>query len=110
MKKSTVLCLALLFVINRSVHAQATIALDTSTKFQTIEGWGHGGYLFSMMNYWVSIYGIDAATMDSINLSKLDYLTDDLGLTGSRIWEVGPRIDGTGICLLYTSDAADDLL
>jgi hypothetical protein len=90
MIKSIVLCLALLFCINEAVHAQVSITLDSTTKFQTIEGWGHGGDLFSMLNY-----GLDPSIKDSFNYQTLNYLIDDLGLTGSRIWEVGPRIDGT---------------
>ena len=34
---------------------------------------------------------------DPVNKQYLDFITDDLGLTGSRTWEVGPRIDGTGM-------------
>ncbi len=90
MIKSIVFCLALFFVVNESVHAQVSITLDSTTKFQTIEGWGCGGDLFSMMNY-----GLDPSIQDSFNFQTLNYLIDDLGLTGSRIWEVGPRIDGT---------------
>jgi hypothetical protein len=36
------------------------------------------------------------AVADPVNYQYLDYLLDDLGLTGTRTWEVGPRIDGTG--------------
>ncbi len=39
---------------------------------------------------------LDPAVADPVNYQYLDYLADDLGLTGTRTWEVGPRIDGTG--------------
>lgn len=84
--KSAILCFLLLAGVATSAHAQATITLDTTTKYQTIEGWGHGGDLFSNLNYSGSTMGIDPALMDSMNLQTLDYLIDDLGLTGSRIW------------------------
>jgi hypothetical protein len=90
--KSTFLFVLLLGVIASSTQAQVTITIDSTTKFQTIEGWGHGGGIFSNMNYV-----IDSTIGDSINFQTLDYLIDDLGLTGSRIWEVGARIDGTGM-------------
>lgn len=92
MTKSIGLCLTLFLFIHGSACAQATISLDTTQKFQTIEGWGHGGDLFSGLNY-----ELDSTIRDSFNDQMLDYLIDDLGLTGSRIWEVGPRIDGTGM-------------
>ena len=36
------------------------------------------------------------ALADPVNYQYLDFLTDNLGLTGTRTWEVGPRVDGTG--------------
>jgi hypothetical protein len=39
---------------------------------------------------------LDATVADPVNYQYLDFLADDLGLTGTRTWEVGPRIDGTG--------------
>jgi hypothetical protein len=73
------------------MNAQDTVTVNASTQYQTIEGWGHGGGIFSMLKY-------DSDTLFSgpMNKQMLDYLIDDLGLTGSRTWEVGPRIDGTG--------------
>jgi hypothetical protein len=90
--KSIVLVTLLFAFVSTSAYAQVTVTLDSTTKFQTIEGWGHGGDLFGMLNY-----SADPSIMDSLNLQILDYLIDDLGLTGSRIWEVGPRTDGTGM-------------
>lgn len=40
---------------------------------------------------------LDSTVANPVNYQMLDYLADDLGLTGSRTWEVGPRIDGTGM-------------
>ncbi|HEY3874420.1 MAG TPA: T9SS type A sorting domain-containing protein [Candidatus Kapabacteria bacterium] len=78
--------------ISTAASAQVTISIDTSTKFQTIEGWGHGGGIFSMLNY-----ELDSTIADPYNEQLLDYLIDEVGLTGSRTWEIGPRIDGTPI-------------
>jgi len=39
---------------------------------------------------------LDPSVAGPVNIQYLDYLANDLGLTGSRTWEVGPRIDGTG--------------
>jgi hypothetical protein len=39
---------------------------------------------------------LDPSVAGPVNIQYLDYLAGDLGLTGSRTWEVGPRIDGTG--------------
>jgi hypothetical protein len=81
----------LLFLISARLFSQDTVTINTSTQYQTIEGWGHGGGIFSMLNY-----GSDTVFNNPMNKQMLDYLIDDLGLTGSRTWEVGPRIDGTG--------------
>jgi hypothetical protein len=80
------------FVVTATARAQVNIKVDSTTKFQTIEGWGHGGGVFSSLNY-----SIGQAIGDTINHQMLDFLIDDLGLTGSRVWEIGPRPDGTGI-------------
>ena len=39
---------------------------------------------------------LDPTVAQPVNFQYLDYLADDLGLTGTRTTEVGPRIDGTG--------------
>src|SRR5262249_13011863 len=49
---------------------------------------GHVGGTYDML---------DTTVANPLNYQVLDYLVDDLGLTGSRTWEVGPRIDGTGM-------------
>jgi hypothetical protein len=36
------------------------------------------------------------AVADPVNFQVIDYLADDLGLTGTRITEIGPRSDGSG--------------
>ena len=89
--------LLILFLFVRTADAQVSVTIDTTAHFQTIEGWGHGGGIFSSLNYGLNKYGIDASTSDSINFQYLDLIAHDLGLTGSRMWEVGPRIDGTGM-------------
>lgn len=86
----------LFFVITRgSVKAQATVTINSSVQYQTIEGWGHGGGVLG------GTYGafsmLDSSVANPVNYEYLDYLVDDLGLTGSRLTEVGPRTDGTGM-------------
>ncbi|MDP4229315.1 MAG: T9SS type A sorting domain-containing protein [Bacteroidota bacterium] len=76
----------------RPLSGQVTVTIDSSTHFQTIEGWGHGGGIFSNLRYT-----LDSTIRDSYNFQYLDFIAHDLGLTGSRMWEVGPRIDGTGM-------------
>lgn len=90
--KSKLLLLILLTFTGSSLHAQVSITIDPNVKLQTIEGWGHGGGIFFNLNY-----GVDPLIRDSMNFQYLNYITHDLGLTGSRTWEVGPRIDGTGM-------------
>ena len=82
----------MLTFVSRTVNAQVNVTIDSNTKFQTIEGWGHGGGIFFNLNY-----SIDQPFRDSLNFQYLDFITHDLGLTGSRVWEVGPRVDGTGL-------------
>ncbi|HVZ38851.1 MAG TPA: hypothetical protein VHI13_06215 [Candidatus Kapabacteria bacterium] len=69
-----------------AVTAQVTVSLDPAVRFQTIEGWGHGSG--NLAAGW--------AAVDSVDYQYIDYLTDDWGLTGTRITEVGPRLDGSG--------------
>jgi hypothetical protein len=90
--KQKIFITLLLFIHALYSEAQVSITINPALQYQTIEGWGDGGGLFSMMNYLV-----DPAIGDPLNRQTLDYLTDVLGLTGSRTWEVGPRIDGTGM-------------
>ncbi len=78
-----------------NAHAQDTIVIDTSIHFQTIEGWGHGGGILGHCNG--PFIMLDSSVANPVNYQTLDYLVDDLGLTGSRTWEVGPRVDGTGM-------------
>jgi hypothetical protein len=75
------------------IQAQTTITIDTAIHYQKIEGWGEGGDLFGILNYNLT----DTSIANPLNRQMLDFLIDDYGLTGSRIWEVGPRIDGTGM-------------
>ncbi|MBV9864981.1 MAG: hypothetical protein JO316_06500 [Abitibacteriaceae bacterium] len=62
------------------------VTLDSTVRFQTIEGWGHGSQ--DLAAGW--------AAAEPVNYQYIDYLTDDWGLTGTRINEVGPRSDGSG--------------
>jgi hypothetical protein len=73
----------------------ADIVVDRAQTFQTIVGWGHGGGVLGGTGGASSM--LPASVADPVNRQYLDFLTDDLGLTGSRTWEVGPRIDGTGM-------------
>ncbi|HWF18034.1 MAG TPA: putative Ig domain-containing protein [Verrucomicrobiae bacterium] len=72
----------------------ADVVIQPAQTFQTITGWGHGGGVLGGTAGAESM--LPQAVADPVNYQYLDYLTDDLGLTGTRTWEVGPRIDGTG--------------
>jgi hypothetical protein len=74
----------------------AEVVIDPGQRFQTIVGWGDGGGFY---NGITGIAGnlLDPSVVNAINYQYFDYLADDLGLTGTRTWEVGPRIDGTGM-------------
>jgi len=76
-------------------NAQISISIDTSIKYQTIEGWGAGGSIFAGCSGYYNL--LDTTYTDSLSRVFMDYAIDDLGLTGSRCWEIGPRIDGTGM-------------
>src|SRR4051812_11053907 len=92
--KSTLLLL-LMLPASITVMAQDTISIDTTIQYQTIEGWGHGGGVLGHVGG--PYFMLDSAVANPVSYQTLDYLVDDLGLTGSRTWEVGPRIDGTGM-------------
>ncbi|HWX21830.1 MAG TPA: hypothetical protein VN578_18160 [Candidatus Binatia bacterium] len=81
--------------LGRCVHG-ADVVVDSYQTFQTIVGWGDGGGFY---NGIAGIAGnmLDPAVVNAINYQYFDYLADELGLTGTRTWEVGPRIDGTGM-------------
>ena len=89
----------IIFLIASSAYfvanAQATITLNSSIHYQTIEGWGHGGGVLGGTGGAFSM--LDSSVANPVNYEYLDYLVDELGLTGSRTWEVGPRTDGTGM-------------
>jgi hypothetical protein len=72
----------------------ADVVVNQAQTFQTIEGWGHGGGVLGGTAGASSF--LAPAVADAVNYQYLDYILDDLGLTGTRTWEVGPRIDGTG--------------
>jgi hypothetical protein len=71
----------------------ADVVVDRAQTFQTIAGWGHGGGVLGGTGGAASM--LAPALADPVNYQYLDHLVDDLGLTGTRTWEVGPRIDGT---------------
>lgn len=76
-------------------HRVVSVTVDASTTFQTIEGWGNGsGNLGRQLEETYRSLG--SPTGDSVNFQAIDYLADDLGLTGTRIWELGARLDGAG--------------
>jgi O-glycosyl hydrolase len=73
----------------------ADVVIDPSQTFQTIEGWGTSSdELGGQCGANVLQFG--QAIADPVNHQLIDYLTDDLGLTGSRITELGTRLDGGG--------------
>src|SRR5579863_4254670 len=72
----------------------ADIVIEPTRTFQTIAGWGHGGGVLGGTENAATM--LPASLADPANHQYLDFLTDDLGLTGSRTTEVGPRTDGTG--------------
>jgi hypothetical protein len=78
-----------------NMKAQDTITVNTAVRYQTILGWGHGGGVLGGTDGAFRM--LDSSVAGPVNHQYLDYLVDDLGLTGSRTWEVGPRTDGTGM-------------
>ncbi len=66
---------------------QVAVSIDTSVHYQTIEGWGHGS----------AFLGAGFSPIDSVNDQYIDFLADDWGLTGTRINEIGARLDGSAM-------------
>ncbi len=95
MKSKSIITFLFFAIIHVSVIAQATISLNPAVQYQTIEGWGHGGGVLGGTGGAFSM--LDSSIANPVNYQYLDYLVDDLGLTGSRVTEVGPRTDGTGM-------------
>ena len=95
MKTAIVLLLGIyLFSGVHCLHG-ADVVIDRAQTFQTIEGWGNGG---GVLGGTAGAAGmLPAAVADPVNHQYLDFLVNDLGLTGSRTTEVGPRLDGTGM-------------
>jgi hypothetical protein len=75
--------------------AQSTVTVDTTLRYQIIQGWGHGGSVFAGLGGFHTVP--DTSFVGAVSRDYIDYVIDDLGLTGSRLWEIGPRIDGTGM-------------
>ena len=90
--KNVILLIASIFICG-GVNG-ADVVIDRSQKFQTMEGWGHGGGVLG--GTYIAASMLSPSLADPVNHQYLDYLVDELGLTGTRTWEVGPRIDGTG--------------
>jgi hypothetical protein len=91
------LLIAFLFLLSAGLNiaAQDTVAINAAIQYQTIAGWGHGGGVLGGTSGPYSM--LDSSVANPVNREYLDYLVDDLGLTGSRFTEVGPRTDGTGM-------------
>jgi hypothetical protein len=76
-------------------HADgADVVINPAQTFQTILGWGHGGGVLGGTAGAENM--LSPSLADPVNYQYLDFITGELGLTGTRTWEVGPRIDGTG--------------
>src|SRR5581483_6466933 len=86
--------------------AQVTVSVDSAVHYQTIDGWGQGGGVFSALNFSLNQTS-GQALQDTLDYQYLRDMALDLGLTGSRMWEVGPRADGTGIDLNGNCDSLD---
>jgi hypothetical protein len=72
----------------------ADVAIQPSVTFQTIAGWGHSGGVVAATSAASTF--LPQSVANPVNYQYLDYLVDDLGLTGTRTPEIGPRIDGRG--------------
>ena len=96
LNKFTILQLSILLVgCHLKTNAQATVAVNPVVQYQTIEGWGHSGGILGGCGGAFTM--LDQSVADPVNYQYMDFMADDLGLTGSRVTEVGPRIDGTGM-------------
>lgn len=95
MRLKLLVYILLFIIVGLRSKAQDSVAVNPGIQHQTILGWGHGGGVLGGTGGAYSM--IDSSVANPFNYEYLDYLVDDLGLTGSRTWEVGPRTDGTGM-------------
>jgi Putative Ig domain len=70
----------------------ADVTIQPARTFQTIAGWGHGSGVVGAISRASTF--LPQSVANAVSRQYLDYLVDDLGLTGTRTPEVGPRLDG----------------
>ncbi len=83
----------------------ADVVVNPSQTFQTIEGWGSSGFAVSYPGYSYQLLG--PTITDLFNVEIVDTLTYDLGLTGTRIYDIGTRTDGQGTDLNGNCEVVD---
>src|SRR5579864_5602734 len=80
-----------------SASIQSTdVVIFPSQTFQTIEGWGNGAGELIGQQFQLNYYQLGKAIADPVNYQLIDFVADDLGMTGSRLTEVGTRSDQKG--------------
>ena len=83
------------FAIGRGGYC-ADVVIQPSQTYQTIEGWGNGSGTLAEMQFLTTYRLLGPTIADPVNHQLMDYLAGDLGLTGTRIQEMGSRVDGSG--------------
>jgi len=93
-RTSLVLLFAMtVFAYGKCSHC-ADVVVDSSQTFQTITGWGcdsAGPGAYDPL-YWT----LGPTLAQSVDHEYIDYLVNDLGVTGARLAEIGSRTDGKG--------------
>jgi hypothetical protein len=90
----------LFFVMMGCVSLTAAPAADVvifpSQTYQTIEGWGNGAGELIGGQLLANYFQLGKPIADPVNYQLIDFMADDLGLTGTRLLEVGTRSDQRG--------------